>query len=263
MPDPPPASPPVSLQPSVALVTGAARRIGRAIALDLAAQGFDVAVHCNRSRHEAETVADRIRAAGRRAAVISADLTHARAVERVVAEAVERLGSLGLLVNNASVFEPDAADALSAAGWDRHIAVNLRAPLLLASRFAAHLPAEAEGVIINILDQRVWRLTPRFFSYGLSKAALWTATQTMAQAFAPRIRVAGIGPGATFASERQTEEDFAQLQQRLPLRRGPAIEEITAAIRFILAARSFTGQMIALDGGQHLAWETPDAIIPE
>lgn len=244
----------------VAVVTGAARRIGRAIALDLAADGWAVALHCNRSREEAEDVAEEIRAGQGRAAVITADLADLSAAARVIPEAEAALGPVSLLVNNASLFERDEPTSLDPALFDRHMAVNLAAPCLLARDLAVRLPAEREGVVINMIDQRVWRLTPMFFSYTLAKSALWTATQTLAQALAPRVRVAGIGPGPTLANTRQRPEDFRKQTDAVLLRRGPALAEITNAVRFILETPSFTGQMLALDGGQHLAWETPDVV---
>jgi len=249
--------------PPAALVTGAARRIGRAIALDLARHGFDVAVHCRRSRSEADEVAGEIRSLGRRATILVAELGEAATPDALVEQAAAALGPIGLLVNNASAFEADLVGDLEPVLWERHMSVNLRAPVFLAQAFARLLPQGAEGVVVNIIDQRVWSLTPRFYSYTLSKAGLWTATQTLAQALAPRIRVVGLGPGPALMGERQTPEAFAAQARAVPLGRGPEIDEITAAVRFILATRSLTGQMIALDGGQHLAWETPDATLPE
>lgn len=254
--------PPAEIPP-VAVVTGGARRIGRSIAIALAEAGFDVAVQYHGSKQDAETAAEHIRALGRRATAIPGDLSNASAPDAIVKEASERLGPVGLLVNNASSFARDELETLVPEIWENHLAVNLRAPVFLSRSFAMQLPPSAEGVIINLLDQRVWKLTPNFFSYTLSKCALWTATRTMAQALAPRIRVVGIGPGPTLASERQNLDDFKRQTLAVPLRRGAELEEIGSAVRFILSARSLTGQMIALDGGQHLAWETPDSLIPE
>jgi NAD(P)-dependent dehydrogenase (short-subunit alcohol dehydrogenase family) len=169
-----------------------------------------------------------------------------------------RLGPLSLLVNNASVFEDDAADALEEELFDRHFALHVKAPSFLAQDFAAQLPNGAEGLIVNIIDERVWKLTPRFYSYTLSKAALWAATRTMAQTFAPRIRVNAIGPGPTLPNSRQTETDFQKQSAGLLLGKGPDLSEFGATIRYLWQAKSVTGQMIALDGGQHLAWETRD-----
>lgn len=242
----------------IALVTGAARRIGEAIALDLAAHGFSVAVHANSSRAEAEAVAGTIRTQGGTAEVFTADLSETAQVRKLYADVVAHLGSPELIVNNASVFEDDEVSRFDEDLFDRHFAIHLKAPAILAEAMANGLPDGREGLIVNIIDQRVWKLTPRFFSYTLSKSALWTATQTMAQALAPRIRVNAIGPGPTLANERQKADDFARQAEAVPLGRGPDLSEFGATIRYLHAARSVTGQMIALDGGQHLAWETPD-----
>lgn len=242
----------------VALVTGGARRIGRSLVERLAREGYSVAIHCHRSVTDAEEVAHDIRRAGGRAAIISADLSDSVAVGGMVEEARAALGPLTLLVNNASEFEPDEVLSLSPERWDRHFAVNLRAPAFLARDFARQLPEDAEGNIVNIVDQRVWKVTPQFFSYTLTKAALYTATHTMAQALAPRIRVNAIGPGPTLANARQEAEDFARQTDALLLRRGSGLDEIGDALMYLVRARSVTGQMIAVDGGQHLAWETPD-----
>ncbi len=244
--------------PPNALVTGAARRIGRAIAEDLAAQGFGVAVHCRNSRGAAESLAADIRAKGGRAAVVEADLADRDAVNGLLPAAAAALGPIGLLVNNASVFEPDGATDFAWSSWDRHFALHVEAPIALARALAASLPPDAEGLVVNLIDQRVWRLNPQFFSYTLSKSALWTATQTLAQALAPRIRVNAIGPGPTLKNTRQSDDDFQAQVDALPLERGPALAEFGRTIRYLWEARSVTGQMIAIDGGQHLAWRTPD-----
>ncbi len=241
-----------------ALVTGGARRIGKAIVEDLAAHGFAVAIHCHESREDADKLAESIVAKGGRAAVIEVDLTDLDAAANVVAKARAALGPLGLLVNSASLFVDDSAENFDWADWDRHFAIHLKAPARLSRDFAAQVPADAEGLIVNIIDQRVWRLTPRYFSYTLSKSALWTATQTLALALAPRIRVNAVGPGPTLANTRQQPEDFQAQLDGLILGRGPALAEFGATIRYLWEARSVTGQMIAIDGGQHLAWQTPD-----
>ncbi|MDF2972413.1 MAG: short chain dehydrogenase [Microvirga sp.] len=242
----------------VALVTGGAQRIGLRIVERLAAEGYAVAIHCRRSADEAERSADRIRRSGGEAAVVQGDLADAATVERLVPEAVRALGPLTLLVNNASEFEPDEVETLTQERWDRHLAVNLRAPAFLARDFAHQLPAEGQGCIVNIVDQRVWKLTPQFFSYTLTKAALFTATQTMAQALAPRIRVNAIGPGPTLSNVRQGDEDFDKQSSAVLLGHGGTPDEIADAVLYLAKAGSVTGQMIAVDGGQHLAWETPD-----
>jgi NAD(P)-dependent dehydrogenase (short-subunit alcohol dehydrogenase family) len=241
-----------------ALVTGGAQRIGRRIVERLATEGYAVAIHCRRSTDEAEHVAAQVREAGGRAAVVQADLADGEAVGRLVPEAVRALGPLSLLVNNASEFEPDEVETLSQERWDRHFAVNLRAPAFLARDFAHQLPLEGLGCIVNIVDQRVWKPTPQFFSYTLTKAALFTATQTMAQALAPRIRVNAIGPGPTLTNVRQGDDDFAKQSSAVLLGHGGTPDEIADAVLYLAGARSVTGQMIAVDGGQHLAWETPD-----
>ncbi|ESZ24566.1 MULTISPECIES: SDR family oxidoreductase [unclassified Mesorhizobium] len=241
-----------------ALVTGGARRIGRAIVEDLAAHGFAVAIHCNRSRTQADVLAAEIIAGGGRAAVVAADLTDMDAVGDLVGQAQAALGPIPLLVNNASLFEDDSVLDFEWRAWDRHFAVHVKAPALLAQNFARALPAGQEGLIVNMIDQRVWRPTPRYFSYALSKSTLWTATQMMAQALGPSIRVNAIGPGPTLKNARQDDSDFAAQVDGLVLKRGPDLPEFGATIRYLWEARSVTGQMIALDGGQHLAWQTPD-----
>jgi NAD(P)-dependent dehydrogenase (short-subunit alcohol dehydrogenase family) len=237
-----------------ALVTGAGRRIGRAIALDLAKAGWNVAVHFNHSAAEAEEVVAEARSSGVAAVALAADLSDESAVAALLARAGQALGPVTALVNNASVFEYDTAKTASRAGWDRHMEVNLRAPFVLSQAFAAQLPGGQAGNIINIIDQRVWRLTPEFMTYTLSKAGLWTLTQTLAMALAPHIRVNAIGPGPVLPSKRQTPQNFAAQVLGLPLGRAVELTEICAALRFILATPSMTGQMMALDGGQHLNW---------
>jgi NAD(P)-dependent dehydrogenase (short-subunit alcohol dehydrogenase family) len=238
----------------VALVTGGAKRIGQAIVRDLAAGGWAVAIHYGKSRDEAEVLATEIRKGGGQAAAVGANLARESEVETLLPRAAAELGPLSLLVNNASIFEMDKADTATRQSWDRHIETNLRAPLVLSQSLARQLPEGSEGNIVNLLDQRVWKLTPYFLSYTVAKSGLWTLTQTLALALAPRIRVNGIGPGPTLPSARQSEEQFRRQQEALPLRRGATPEEIARALRFILAAPSFTGQMIALDGGEHLGW---------
>jgi NAD(P)-dependent dehydrogenase (short-subunit alcohol dehydrogenase family) len=248
-------SPPLAPSP-LALVTGGSRRIGRAICEDLSANGFAVAIHCNGSWDEAEQLAETLAAKGVRSGVFSADLTRLSDVKRLIPAVSGALGQVSILINNASVFEDDQADGLNEALFDRHFDLHVKAPSFLAQDFAAQLPRDAEGLIINVIDERVWKLTPRFYSYTLSKAALWAATRTMAQTFAPRIRVNAIGPGPTLPNARQTEEDFDRQSKGLLLKRGPDLSEFGATIRYLWSAKSVTGQMIALDGGQHLAWET-------
>jgi NAD(P)-dependent dehydrogenase (short-subunit alcohol dehydrogenase family) len=242
--------------PRTALVTGAAQRVGRAIALALAGAGFDVALHCRHSAAAAEETATAIRALGRRAVLVPADLT----IEAEVATMLPRaaaLGPVGVLVNNASNFERDAWQDATRASWDAHLEPNLRAPFVLMQSFARALPETAEGVVVNLLDQRVWSLTPHFVSYTVSKAGLWTLTQTMAMGLAPRIRVAAIGPGPTMPSKRQSDAQFRRQAEGVPLRRPSSPEEVARGVLCILALPSYTGQMLALDGGQHLNWGVP------
>jgi NAD(P)-dependent dehydrogenase (short-subunit alcohol dehydrogenase family) len=239
------------------LITGAAKRVGRIIALELAAAGWDVAVHFHRSSDEAEAVAAEIGALGRRAALLSADLADEAAVEALLPRAAAALGPVTGLVNNASLFDRDEALDASRAGWDRQLAVNLRAPFVLMQGFARLLPADREGAIVNLLDQRVWNLTPHFVTYTLSKAGLWTLTQTMALALAPRIRVNGVGPGPIMPNERQSEEQFRVHWSSLPLEARIDPGDIGRTVRFLLESRSITGQMVAVDGGEHLAWAQP------
>ncbi len=242
-----------------ALVTGAVRRIGRAIALRLAREGYDIALHGSaRSEPDARQLAADITAGGQRAHVLIADLGDPAQTGALLQQATGALGPVTLLVNNASVFESDGAAEFDLAHFDRCVAVNLRAPLQLCSAFAAMLPADRQGCVVNILDQRVWRLNPRFFSYTLSKSALWTATQTMAQTFAPRIRVNAVGPGPTLANIVEGAEVFAREVAAVPLARAVEPSEIADAVAYLAGARGVTGQMIAVDGGQHLAWKTPD-----
>jgi NAD(P)-dependent dehydrogenase (short-subunit alcohol dehydrogenase family) len=247
-------TPPV---PRAALVTGGAQRIGRALCLALADGGYAVAVHYHRSREPAEALAASINAGGGKAVALHADLADEAATMTLLPQAAAALGPIGVLVNNASIFENDTADTVTREGWDAHLSINLRAPFVLMQEFARLLPADATGSVVNMLDERVWSLTPYFVSYTVSKAALWTLTRTMALGLAPRIRVNGIGPGPTLPSPRQDHAQFIRQYRMMPLRRGTGPEEIAAALRFIIDAPAMTGQMIALDGGQHLGWAQP------
>jgi NAD(P)-dependent dehydrogenase (short-subunit alcohol dehydrogenase family) len=245
--------------PPAALVTGAARRIGRAIAVELARAGLAVAVHYSRSAEDAARVVAEIEAGGGRAAAVACDLAREDDTATLVERAEALVGPLGVLVNNASTFERDDALGASRADWDRHMETNLRAPFVLSQGFARRLPefiggVGAEGVIVNMLDQRVWNLDPHFTTYTLSKAGLWTLTQTLALALAPRIRVVGIGPGPALPSARQTPQQFAAQAAATPLGRPTSPDEIARTIRHLLTTPSVTGQMLALDGGQHLGW---------
>lgn len=241
-----------------AIVTGGARRIGRAIVEDLAAHGWAVAIHCNHSRIEAESLAAKIVASGGRAAVVAADLADLASAAGVVYDSATKLGEPSLLVNNASILEEDHVGTLEPALFNRQMTVNFAAPVFLAQAFAATLAEEAEGNVVNLVDQRAWRTAPTYFSYQMSKSALWAATRTLAQALAPRIRVNAIAPGPVLKNTRQGPGDFDAQTTALPLGRGPDLAEFGRTVRYLVENRSITGQMIGLDGGQHLVWETPD-----
>jgi NAD(P)-dependent dehydrogenase (short-subunit alcohol dehydrogenase family) len=239
------------------LVTGAARRVGRTIAIELARDGWQVAVHYSSSRGEAEEVVAEIVGFGGRAVAIAADLSLESEVQRLIPEAVAAVGPLTGLINNASIFEKDDLADVTRQSWDRHMEINLRAPFNLIQNFARQCPKDAAGNVVNLIDERVWNLSPYFVSYTVSKAALWTLTQTLAPALAPRIRINAIGPGPALPSIHQTAEGFERMCRTLPMQRGTNPDEIAQAIRFLLSAPSVTGQMIALDGGQHQGWLLP------
>lgn len=241
-----------------ALVTGGAKRIGAAIVKDLAANGFNVAVHSASSNDAAESLCEIALQQGVKACSVSGDLTDAKSTRRVFANAASALGTIDLLINNASIFLNDSAEEFDGQTWDNHFAIHLKAPAILSAEMIKQ--NLGDGLIVNIIDQRVKRLNPNFFSYTLSKSALWTATQTMAQSFAPRVRVNAIGPGPTLPNERQLQEDFDKQVKGIPLQAAPKLEEFGRTVRYLYDTPSITGQMIALDGGQHLAWETPDVV---
>ena len=240
------------------LITGAAKRIGRQLALDLAAEGWAVAVHYGSSAEQADDVVAQIEREGGSAFAMQAELKDPGAPRRLVAAAADRFGGLTCLINNASVFEYDEAGTATDESWAAHMDVNLRAPVFLAQAFADALPRGSQGNVINILDGRVWKLAPTHFSYTISKSALWTATRTMAQAFAPDIRVNAIGPGPTLPHSGQTHEEFERRNELMLLQRGTTPGQVAEAVKFVLSAPAMTGQMITLDGGQHLLWQTPD-----
>ncbi len=241
-----------------ALVTGGARRIGRAICEALAADGWTVGIHYRESDADAEALRAGIEAAGCRAYTAAADLADPDGPSALLAAAMAEGGPVTCLVNNASLFERDDIATVTPGGWEAHMAVNARAPLFLSQGMAAALPDGVAGNIVNIVDQRALNLPPGFVSYTASKAALWALTRQLALALAPRIRVNAIGPGPTLPSPRQSEAQFAAQAARVPLGHGAGAEEIADGVRYILSAGSMTGQMIALDGGQHLGWDTPD-----
>lgn len=247
--------------PKAVLVTGAARRIGRAIALDLASEGWAVAVHYYGSPDDAEQTVEEIRSRDGQAVAVRADLREAEETLSLVKNAANALGTpLTALINNASIFEDDRLQTFNADSWQNHMNVNLMAPALLSQQFAAQLSSTSPGNIINMIDQRVLKLNPQYFSYTTSKAGLLTLTKTMAQALAPTIRVNAVGPGPTLANSRQSVNDFATEAANVPLGIGPTLDEICRTIRFLLETPSITGQMMTLDGGQHLAWRTADIL---
>ena len=245
------------------LVTGAAKRLGRAIALDLATHGWNVAIHYNSSEDDADSAAQAVRAFGAEAATLKCDLSKEAETAKLVDRAVRELGPLTALINSASLFENDDWQSASRKTWDDHIETNLRAPLVLSQMFAKQLPDNAKGSIINIIDQRVLKPTPQFLSYSVSKAGLHWLTTTLAQGMGPRIRVNAVGPGPTLKNPRQSDADFDRQRGATILQRGADPSDICAAVRYLLTAEAVTGQMLAVDGGQHLIWQTPDVQVSE
>jgi NAD(P)-dependent dehydrogenase (short-subunit alcohol dehydrogenase family) len=255
---------------SKALVTGAGKRLGRAMALYLADRGFDVAVHYASSGEAAEEVANLIRAKGRVACTVHADLLSEADTQVLTGKALDGLGGpLTVLINNASIFEYDTLETATRDSWDRHLESNLRAPFVLTQAFAAQLPEPlrddmnepvAQGLVVNMIDQRVRKLTPEFMTYTIAKMGLWALTQTAAQALAPQCRVNAIGPGPTLRGGRQSDAHFAKQRASTPLERGANTLDITAALGYFLDAPAVSGQLLCVDGGQHLAWQTPDVI---
>ncbi|MEY4706711.1 MAG: 3-oxoacyl-[acyl-carrier-protein] reductase FabG [Pseudomonadota bacterium] len=240
------------------LVTGAAKRLGRAIALDLAQAGWNVAIHYNGSEADAQSAADAARKMGVKAEILQADLSKESETATLVSRAAQAIGPLTALINSASLFENDDWQSATRKSWDDHIEVNLRAPLLLSQLFAKQLPAAQSGNIINLIDQRVLKPTPQFLSYSVSKAGLYWLTTTLAQGMGPNIRVNAVGPGPTLKNPRQSDADFDGQRDATILKRGAELADICAAVRYLLDAPAVTGQMIAVDGGQHLIWQTPD-----
>jgi NAD(P)-dependent dehydrogenase (short-subunit alcohol dehydrogenase family) len=246
--------------PKVALVTGAAKRLGRAIALRLADEGYAIALHCNTSILDAERTKRDIEAAGSYCVIIEADLADPVAVSEIVPRAVAALGPVTLLVNSASLFADDRVGELDVAVWNRTFSTNLRAPVMLAQAMALHLPEGMTGSVVNIIDQKVQKLNPQYFTYTLTKAALWTATQTLAQALAPHIRVNAVSPGPVLPNEHDGEAGFIAEAALTPLGAPVDPKEIAAAVAYLAEARSVTGQMISVDAGQHVGWRTPDVV---
>jgi NAD(P)-dependent dehydrogenase (short-subunit alcohol dehydrogenase family) len=241
--------------PGTVLVTGAGRRLGRAIVFDFASRGWRVGIHYHASSAEALDLVAEIKGKGGKAAAFTADLARLDALQPLIEACAEALGPPTCLVNNAARFEWDSIATLAGDTWQAHIDVNLSAPIFLTQAFARTLPEGAAGNVINLIDQKVLRPDPEYFSYTVAKAALWAATQTMAQALAPRIRVNAIAPGPVLKGVGQSQADFEQEVRTTLLRHQVSPEDVTAAIRFLLDTPSITGQMIALDGGQHLVWK--------
>lgn len=253
-----------------ALVTGAGKRLGQAMAVYLAGRGYDVAVHYAESAEGAAETVAQVQAMGRRAVALQADLLDEAQVQSLLPRAIEALGApFTVLVNNASVFEYDNLHSATRRSWDRHFESNLRAPFVLTQAFAAQAPEVgrdaagepvASGLIINMIDQRVRKLTPEFSTYTLAKMGLWALTQTAAQGLAPAIRVNAIGPGPTLQGARQSAQHFANQRANTVLGRGANPSDITAALGYFLDAPGVTGQLLCVDGGQHLGWKTPDVL---
>ena len=238
------------------LVTGAAKRLGRAIALHLAGAGWNVAIHYHGSAEEAESAATAVRALGVKATTLKANLSREEETAKLVGRAAAELGPLSALINSASLFENDDWQSASRASWDAHMETNLRAPFLLSQTFAKQVADR--GAIVNIVDQRVLKPTPQFISYSLSKAGLYWLTTTLAQALGPNIRVNAVGPGPTMRNARQSQEDFSRQRDATILKRGAEPEDVARTVQYLLEAEAVTGQMLAVDGGQHLIWQTPD-----
>jgi len=246
-----------------ALVTGAAKRLGRAIALDLARHGWSIALHYNSSEKEARATAADAATTGVKVALLKADLGRESETATLVERAAAELGPLTALINSASLFENDDWYSVTRESWDKHMEVNLRAPFVLAQAFAQQVPRDETGAIVNLIDQRVLKPTPQFLSYSLSKSGLYWLTTTLAQALAPRVRVNAVGPGPTMVNARQSQADFARQREATVLGRGAEPQDVCDAVRYLLEASSVTGQMIAVDGGQHLIWQTPDVSVKE
>lgn len=245
------------------LVTGGAKRLGRALVLDLARHGWNIALHYHSSEKEARATAADAGTAGVKVALLKADLGHEQETAGLIDAAVKELGPLSALVNSASLFENDDWYSVTRESWDRHMETNLRAPFVLSQAFARQIPRDGTGAIVNIIDQRVLKPTPQFLSYSLSKAGLNWLTTTLAQALAPRVRVNAVGPGPTIINARQSQADFARQREATVLGRGAEPQDVCDAVRYLLEATSVTGQMIAVDGGQHLIWQTPDVAVKE
>ena len=244
------------------LITGAGARVGAHFAKGLASEDWQVAIHFNRSRDKAQALVNEIRANGGQAVAVQANISVPQETDTLIERAAAALKEpLTALINNASTFTPDTAQNFTRATYDYHMEINLRAPLLLSQRLAAQLPVGSDGVIINMIDQRVLKPNPTFFSYSAAKAALFWATKTMAQSYAPRIRVNGIGPGPSLQSIHQQGDEFDREAQNTLLQRPSSPDALLEGLRYLLSAKSVTGQMLAIDSGQHLTWQTPDLMV--
>lgn len=239
----------VEVKRKVALVTGAGRRMGRAMALHLSVQGWCIAAHYNKSRESVDDLVTEIRRNGGRAAALQADLEKEGQIEDLLPRSCDELGRVSLLINNAGCFERDSIESANRASWNRHMQPNLHAPLILSQAFAAQFRGEGSGCIVNIIDQHISNQTPHYLSYTLSRAGLWTLTRTLAMALGPQIRVNGIGPGPTLREAAGQDETEAT---HTPLKCSATLDDICRCLDFILATPCLTGQMIALDGGEHL-----------
>lgn len=253
----------MELEPKNVLITGGAKRVGRAIALDLARHGWNIGLHFHTSEKEARATEADAKTSGAKVVLLKADLARESETSRLVERAVEELGPLTALINSASIFENDDWYSVDRASWDKHMETNLRAPFVLAQHFARQVPRSGQGAIINVVDQRVLKPTPQFVSYSLSKAGLFWLNTTLAQALAPHIRVNAVGPGPVMRNERQSPADFERQREATILGRGAEPQDLCEAVRYLLQAANVTGQMIAVDGGQHLIWQTPDVSVKE
>ncbi|MDE1984978.1 MAG: SDR family oxidoreductase [Alphaproteobacteria bacterium] len=253
----------MTTQAKTVLVTGAAKRLGRAIVLDLARHGWTIALHYHASEKEARATAADAATNGVKVALLKADLSRESETAALVERAAAEIGPLTALVNSASLFENDSWYSVTRESWDAHMETNLRAPFVLSQAFARQVPRDGHGAIVNIIDQRVLKPTPQFLSYSLSKAGLKWLTTTLAQALAPRVRVNAVGPGPTIINARQSQADFARQREATVLGRGAEPQDVCDGVRYLLEASAVTGQMIAVDGGQHLIWQTPDVGVKE
>ncbi|MBJ26228.1 MAG: short chain dehydrogenase [Alphaproteobacteria bacterium] len=243
--------------PKIVLITGAAVRIGKWIAESMASDGWSVALHCNTNYKAAENLAEKIRGQGGIAEVFRANLACEDDVEKLIPQVVQSMAPISCLINNASTFEYDSSESATRSSWDLHMEVNLRAPFVLSQNFSKISNRTTQGIIINILDQRVWNITPHYMTYTISKYGLWALTQSLALDLAPHIRVNAIGPGPVLPNQRQTNYDFNKQWENTPLKRQISSEEITNTVKYILNTPSLTGQMLAIDSGQHLGWSMP------